>query len=152
MFRFFNYSYTIRTIRIVRSEQHYSVFVFDHFSKTEYIRYSIHFQKPNIFSIRYSVQIYYSVQPSLPTRHDHATEKPRPRPLFSIIYHCMVNGHCPYSPQWSAQWSQPSKNFSPMVRSMVTAIKNCLQDIKDLRIYFAVYYNFHNFYSYIFIY
>ena len=55
MFRFFNYSYTIRTIRIVRSEQHYSVFIFDHFSKTEYIRYSVFDTFSKTEYIRYSV-------------------------------------------------------------------------------------------------
>ena len=50
-----NYSFTIRTIRIVGTEYHYSVFVFGPFSKPEYIRYSVFgpFSKPE--HIRYSV-------------------------------------------------------------------------------------------------
>ena len=57
-----NYSFTIRTIRIVGTEYHYSVFVFGQFSKPEYIRYSVFgpFSKPE--HIRYSVKIYYSAQ------------------------------------------------------------------------------------------
>ena len=50
-----NYSFTIRTIRIVGTEYHYSVFIFGPFSKPEYIRYSVFgpFSKPE--HIRYSV-------------------------------------------------------------------------------------------------
>ena len=50
-----NYSFTIRTIRILGTEYHYSVFVFGPFSKPKYIRYSVFgpFSKPE--HIRYSV-------------------------------------------------------------------------------------------------
>ena len=48
-----NYSITIRTIRIVWTEYHYSVFIFGPFS---------YFQIPNIFGIWYSVKNKYLAQ------------------------------------------------------------------------------------------
>ena len=50
-----NYSYTIRTIRIVGYEYHYLVFIFDQFLGTKYIRYSLFDAFSKTEYIRYSI-------------------------------------------------------------------------------------------------
>ena len=86
-----NYSFTIRTIRIVWTKYHYSVFIFGPFSKPEYIWYSVFgvFSDPKY--IRYSVKNKYSAQDCVHTLDCHCQEGvPSQGGLRREIHHVQV--------------------------------------------------------------